>query len=159
VAPDSAVARYASQLGGQDPLPGARGAAAVQRDGKDNELPVLQLVVEPLPHGQVKAAPSPRRPGDKEDFPASVVAERVHSALEIGQPEIWRLQRAQRLTAEPGLLAEEPHAVDIGVDHRLFEPPGKGGQIEACGTLSHELPFATLGNRDALAFPADAFGP
>ena len=58
--------RRVGGLGRVVPLARGRLTAGVLRDGDDLEVLALQLVVECLPPGQIKSAPSPTCPGNEQ---------------------------------------------------------------------------------------------
>src|SRR5262245_33871710 len=95
---------------GLDPRPRVV-AVLVERHRDDGETSVLQLLVDHLPDWQVETAASPRGPGDEQDLLAAMLAQRVHAAVEVGQREVGRLPRGQRLATLAGGASEERHAL------------------------------------------------
>jgi hypothetical protein len=78
-------------IGGRDPFAGVADSAGILSDAQDFKIFIVEFFVEDLPPGQVKAAASPRGPGNDENFLAAEICERVLLAVHIGQSEIGRL--------------------------------------------------------------------
>ena len=114
--PSSSSSRCASSisdgcvgLGAVDPRAGRLRAADVERDRHDLEALRLKLAAQFLPHGQVEAAASPRRPGDQQHLRAAQRAQRERAAVAVGELEVGQLGAEQRAPA--GLGPERPEAV------------------------------------------------
>lgn len=93
-----------------DPRAGIANSAGILRDGQDFEIFAAQFLVEGLPPGQVKAAPSPGGPSEQQDFLAAKVGERVHLAIHVRQGEIGSFERIREMILCFGAGAEIPSA-------------------------------------------------
>ena len=60
----------------------------VDRDRDDREIVVDKFVMEGLPPGQIKGAPSPTREGHQQPFPTRPVRERMRRSVEIRKCEL-----------------------------------------------------------------------
>jgi hypothetical protein len=118
------------------------------------EAALTQLVVQCLPDRQVLAAPSPGCPGDEEDLPPALIAERMEPAVEVGEGEVRRLHRGQAVGAVGGRRTE--HGDPLGRIHREgpVQQPREGGQVEAV-RVDQRRPVA---DRDARLVPAQPLG-
>ena len=80
------------RFGCGDPWPGIFRAAGVLRHRDDFEISLLQFFVESLPTWQVETAASPGGPGDKKNFLATKISERMQLAVEIRKRKVRRFQ-------------------------------------------------------------------
>src|SRR5262249_1728574 len=140
-----------------DPWSGIFHAAGILGHGNDLEILVSQLLVECLPAWQVKAAASPGGPGDKQNFLAAKIRERVWFAVDIRQCEVRRAQRSQSL-ALVRTQAEVPGGGREVMRYRLADQGGKGCEIEPglAGLAVEEFLLARLGQRETQLIAANA---
>ena len=80
-----------------DPGTGVFSSAAFLCDGYYGKILGLQAVEQFLPHGQVKAAASPGRPGGEEHLLPPQIREPVLNPVEVGQREIRRFRAGELL--------------------------------------------------------------
>ena len=63
----------------------------------------------------------------------------MHLAIEVGEFEIWRLQRREIGATRRRGFAEIPHAVDVILDDRLAEVTCECGEIERAAIVANEF--------------------
>ena len=96
------------RMSGGDPRAGVANAAGILSDAQDFKIFVAEILVEDLPSWQVKAAASPRGPGDDEDFLAAEISERVLLAIHVRQSEIGGFERREKFVLRSRTRAEIP---------------------------------------------------
>jgi hypothetical protein len=107
------------RLGLRDPRPRVFDSARVLRDGDDLEILVLQFAIKLLPAWQIKAAASPRSPGQQQDLLAAKIRERVQLAVAVGQLEVGRVQRGDVTILFISARPEKPRGMLRVISDRL----------------------------------------
>jgi hypothetical protein len=130
-----------------NPGAGSGRTGGVESDGDHLQAERVEFCAQGLPHGQVKAAPSPGGPGHEQYLLPAQGLQREGVSVEIRQHQIGRLGAGEGMA--PGLGTQTPHVMRRIMQQWHPEPLGQGGHID--------LPWRRRWQRDAAIFLAGSF--